>query len=74
MKSTHSEIRTILKRHPDGLTASEISDKTSANSDTVRRALQHMPDCYIDRWVTSNQGNLGAVWIAVDIPENCPKP
>jgi hypothetical protein len=64
----------MLRKHPDGLTASEIGDKTGFDPDAVRKALQHMPDCYIDRWTASWKGNLGATWIAVEIPENCPKP
>lgn len=74
MKSTHAEIRAMLHKHPDGLTVSEIGDETDLSTDVVRRALQHMPDCYIDRWTASSQGNLGAIWIAVEVPENCPKP
>ena len=74
MKSTHETIRKTLRDHADGLTVSEIEDKTGINADTIRKALKNMPDCYIDRWTASSQGNLGAIWIAVDVPENCPKP
>ena len=74
MKSTHETIRKTLRDHADGLTASEIEDKTGINADTIRKALKNMPDCYIDRWTASSQGNLGAIWIAVNVPEDCPMP
>jgi hypothetical protein len=30
---------------------------------------------YIDRWEKSTHRNtLAAIWVVVDVPENCPKP
>ena len=34
-----------------------------------------MPDVYIDRWhVAKQQKREEAVWVAVEVPENCPRP
>jgi hypothetical protein len=34
-----------------------------------------MPDVYIDRWlVAKQQKREQAVWVAVEVPENCPRP
>ena len=74
MTNTERIVRETLRMNPDGLTASEIADKTNIDVENIRKALKQMPDCYIDRWLPSSQGNLGAVWIAVNVPEDCPMP
>jgi hypothetical protein len=37
--------------------------------------LESVFGVYIDRWEKSTYRNtLAAVWVVVDVPENCPKP
>jgi hypothetical protein len=68
-------IRAALHAFPDGLTVSEICDKTFISDKVVRSCLKKMGDCYIDRWLDAKlQKPLEAVWCAVDVPAHCPKP
>ena len=71
--SSHPKIRLTLHQNNDGLTVSEISEKTGVKLNTVLRALKEMPDTYIDRWTYINGGYAG-VWCIVVPPEDCPKP
>jgi hypothetical protein len=71
--SSHPKIRELLHKHDDGLTVTEISEKTKVKLDTVFRALKDMPDTYIDRWVYV-RGQYAGVWCIVVPPEDCPKP
>jgi len=79
-KSTHADIREALKKMPDGLTITAICYMTGLRNDTVRRALLCMPDVYVDRWERTSRRYVGpnpqwrAVYIAVPIPPNQPKP
>ena len=74
-KSRHPDIRALLKQHEDGLTANEISELLKLNRDSVKNALNTMPDVYIDRWLEARQGlREQSVWCVANIPENCPKP
>jgi len=44
---------------------------------TIKRALEQMPDAYIDRWEAyKGRGQLPwrAVWCVVVPPKNCPMP
>ena len=75
MKSNHNIIRELLKRHPDGLKSREIADITGIDKRVVNKALESVFGVYIDRWEKSVFRNtLSAVWVVVDVPENCPKP
>ena len=75
MKSNHNIIRELLKRHPDGLKSREIADITGIDKRVVNKALESVFGVYIDRWERSVFRNtLSAVWVVVDVPENCPKP
>lgn len=74
-KSRHPDIRHALKQHEDGLTANEIGELLKLNKDSIRNALNTMPDVYIDRWMQARQGlREQAVWCVINVPENCPKP
>jgi len=79
-KSTHADIREALRKMPDGLTVVAVSSMTGLTSISVRRAMQSMPDVYIDRWeqTAKTKGykavSWTAVYVAVDVPEDCPKP
>ena len=79
-KSTHTDIREALRKTPDGLTAMDICAMTGLRGDTVRQAMPSMPDVYIDRWekTAKTKGYKATIWravyIAVPIPPNQPKP
>lgn len=73
-KSMHPDIRRLLHRHHDGLTPIEIANLLNIKTDSVRNALKHMPDTYIDRWKPVYHEPPHAVWCAVVPPEDCPRP
>jgi hypothetical protein len=74
-KPHHPVIRELLKKHPDGLTVNEICSFTGIRDSNILRSLKSMPDVYIDRWlVAKQQKREQAVWVAVKVPENCPRP
>ena len=72
-KSNHHNIRMLLQKYPDGLTATEIAERTEKHRNAIKRALMGMPDAYIDRW-TSCKSHWAPVWCVIVPPENCPKP
>jgi hypothetical protein len=75
MKSNHNIIRDLLKRHPDGLKSSDIAKFTGIDNRSVNKSLESVFGVYIDRWEKSTYRNtLAAIWVVVDVPENCPKP
>ena len=75
MKSNHNTIRALLKQHPDGLKSSDISKLTGIDNRSVNKSLESVFGVYIDRWEKASYRNtLAAIWVVVDVPENCPKP
>jgi hypothetical protein len=72
-RKVRDEIRALLRSKPDGLTTAQMCLELRLDDHAVRRTLPGMPDLYIDRWVKSG-GPLAAVWCAVEVPENCPRP
>ena len=75
MKSNHNLIREVLQEHPDGLKSSDISRLTGISNRSVNKSLESVFGVYIDRWEKSEyRNNLAAIWVVVDVPENCPKP
>lgn len=69
------DIRALLKKFPDGLTALELSQFMElGRSNNVSAALRDMGDAYIDRWVKKATGQWAPVWCVVDVPEHCPRP
>jgi hypothetical protein len=72
-KSNHHAVRMVLQKYHDGLTVSEIVERTEKERRAIDKALITMPDAYIDRW-TSHRKQWTAVWCVVVAPENCPKP
>ena len=75
MKSNHNIIRELLKRHPDGLKASDIAKFTGIDVRSVNKSLESVFGVYVDRWEKLTYRNtLAAVWVVVAVPENCPKP
>lgn len=75
MKSNHNLIREVLQQHPDGLKSSDISMLTGISNRSVNKSLESVFGVYIDRWEKSEyRNNLAAIWVVVDVPDNCPKP
>lgn len=77
MKKPHApDIRRVLVENPDGLTISRIHRRLPdiTHAETVRNALERMPDAYIDRWTTPIRGQYQAVWRVVVPPRHCPYP
>jgi hypothetical protein len=75
VKSNHNIIRDTLKQHPDGLKSSDIAKITGIDIRVVNKALGSVFGVYVDRWENSTYRNtLAAIWVVVDVPENCPKP
>ena len=75
MKSNHNTIRELLKQHPDGLKSSDISKLTGIDNRSINKSLESVFGVYIDRWEkTTYRNTLAAIWVVVDVPENCPKP
>jgi len=72
-KSNHHTIRMLLQQYHDGLTVSEIVERTEKERRAIDKALVGMPDTYIDRWV-EHRKQWTAVWCVVVPPHNCPKP
>jgi len=75
MKSNHNLIRDLLKQYPDGLKSSDISSILGISNRSINKSLESVFGVYIDRWVKSEyRNNLAAIWVVVDVPDNCPKP
>jgi Mn-dependent DtxR family transcriptional regulator len=75
VKSNHNIIRDLLKQHPDGLKSSEIATLIGVSARSVNKSLESVFGVYIDRWENSTYRNtLAAIWVVVDVPDNCPKP
>ena len=76
-KSNYHAIRMVLQKYPDGLTLTEVVERTEKDRGAVTRALKEMPDAYIDRWMPykgSGPCPWQPVWCVIVPPENCPKP
>ena len=72
--SRHNDIRSVLLRNEDGLTAKEIAIKINMEQDAVKKALPNIYGVYIDRWLTNlGRGAASAVYICVPVPNNTPR-
>jgi len=72
--SNHKAIRELLLQNPDGLMVSEVAKALGVKNDSIKVALRAMVDTYVDRWVKLRGSPMAAVWCAVEVPPNCPKP
>ena len=73
--SRHNNIRAILLRAEDGLTAKEIGLKLDTDRATIAKTMPNIYGVYIDRWIpTGGRGAPSAVYICVPIPKDTPKP
>lgn len=70
-----TRIRTLLRENDTGLPIADICEALDMRDENVRAALSTMPDVYIDRWEkVSSHGPLSAIWRAVFVPANAPRP
>ena len=67
-------LRKLLRKHPDGLTTTQVVDLSGFSGSDVRRSLAAMPDTYVDRWVRGKRGQYMKVWCVIRVPEDCPHP
>jgi hypothetical protein len=73
-KSRHHLIRDTLLAHEDGLNKSQICNITNFSPNSIKKSLDAMPDVYIDRWEKQKKRIITPIYIAVKVPEDCPKP
>lgn len=76
-KSFRPRIRELLRKHPDGLTTTQMVEMLGISRDSIAtRSLKGMPDAYVDRWTKTknSRGQYLAIWCVVVPPENCPYP
>jgi len=73
-KSRHQLIRNTLLAHEDGLTKKELCTIAGLDQRSIAKSLDAMVDVYIDRWVQPKKRLLTPVYIAVKVPEDCPRP
>lgn len=78
MSRTANAVRRVLRQYPDGLTVPQLRTLLPypwAKPTNIHGVLRRMPDAYIDRWAPSNAaGGMSPVFVAVDVPEDAPKP
>lgn len=73
-KSNHGLVRAYLLVNIDGATTAELENALGIPEESLRSALESMPDAYIDRWQRAGRGQFAAVWCVVEVPEHCPHP
>ena len=73
-KSRHQLIRDTLLAHEDGLTKTELCRIAGLDQRSIAKSLDAMVDGYIDRWVQPKKRLITPVYIAVKVPEDCPRP
>ena len=69
-------IRKALRASTDGLTTTEIAKLICKHRGNVMVTVRGMPDVYVDRWIRAARqvNNFIPVYIAVDVPQNAPRP
>jgi hypothetical protein len=73
-KSRHADIRAALLKAEDGLTRKQLCEQTGIADYSIRAAVKAMPDVYIDRWLNKGNAAPRPVYMAVEVPEDCPRP
>lgn len=75
MKPTRQQaIRELLLKHPQGLTRQEISNTLNIHVANIKKAINGMPDVFVDRWILGGHGQYQKIYCAVYVPEDCPHP
>ena len=72
--TTQKRIRELLRANPDGLSQKEISKILGISIAKVCRSLPSIPDVYVDRWQQLIGGQFQKIFVAQQIPEDCPHP
>lgn len=67
------KLREILRQH-SGMTLKQISKHVPGKGHSLYRALKRMPDVYISHWVEPAGEKQQAVFVAVHVPPDCPRP
>lgn len=69
-------VREALRQAPDGKTLCELARIVRKPHGNILQAIEKMPDVYIDRWAPAKSGRwkYAAVYVAVEVPEDAPKP
>jgi hypothetical protein len=73
-KSRHQLIRSTLLSHEDGLTKTELCRIAGLDQRSIAKSLNALVVVYIDRWVKPKRRLVTPVYIAVKVPEDCPRP
>lgn len=72
--SNHPDIRALLNRHPNGLTAHQVAAKLDKDYEVIRQAMRQCFGVYVDHWAEATYGSWSAVWKIVRVPKNAPNP
>jgi hypothetical protein len=73
MAKRQREVRALLHAYPEGLTTRQIADMLDADLRTMHFCLKAMVDTYVIGWA-SGKGKPQALWAAVVVPEDYPRP
>lgn len=75
-RETQCRVLEALKAYPDGATVNMLKAATCIHTDRIKQALEEINGVYIDRYgrIGKRGPNKIAIWMAVEVPENCPKP
>ena len=73
-KPYHKPLREILTAHPDGLGTTTLAEMTCKCARSIYKSLKSMSDVYVDRWSEPRRGQYVAIWCAIKVPDDCPKP
>lgn len=74
-KPNMPDIRVLLRQRSYGMTVKELHEALpNVCEKSIRKALDKMPDAYIDRWTAPVRGQYQAVWCVVIPPQHCPYP
>ncbi|MBU3577545.1 hypothetical protein [Polynucleobacter sp. UK-Kesae-W10] len=68
------KIRALLRKFPEGMTLKEINHVIQGKSLSIYRAIKRMPDVYCSHWVEPHGEKAQAVYKAVHVPDDCPRP
>lgn len=73
---SQATVRAALRQAPDGRTLMELAKIVGQPNGNVLQTIDKMPDVYIDRWAPAKSGRwkYAAVYVAVEVPEDAPKP
>ena len=68
------KVEEILKKHPDGVSTTDIAAQLGKDPRSIYKALKRTPLAYVDRWASPVRGQYVAIWVLMQMPEDCPHP